>query len=60
MYESPLGGEPIPRKSPCVLTLSAQQRHKLEARARRYRLPDRDVVRGPSMRHPSAQVQEAP
>ena len=33
------------RKSPYVLELSADQRHELEARARRYTSPYRDVVR---------------
>jgi transposase len=33
------------RKSPYVLELTAEQRRKLEARARRYTLPYRDVVR---------------
>ena len=33
------------RKSPCVLEVSAEQRRELEARARRYTLPYRDVVR---------------
>jgi hypothetical protein len=33
------------RKSPYVLELTADQRHALEARARRYTLPYRDVVR---------------
>ena len=33
------------RKSPYVLELTAEQRHELEARARRYTLPYRDVVR---------------
>jgi hypothetical protein len=33
------------RKSPYVLTLAAAQRSELEARARRYTLPYRDVVR---------------
>ncbi len=35
----------MPRKSPYVLELSADQRCELEARARRYTLPYRDVVR---------------
>jgi len=35
----------MPRKSPYNLTLSAEQRTELEARARRYTLPYRDVVR---------------
>lgn len=33
------------RKSPFVLSLTAEQRRELEARARRYTLPYRDVVR---------------
>ena len=35
----------MPRKSPYTVTLSAEQRAELEARARRYTLPYRDVVR---------------
>jgi transposase len=35
----------MPRKSPYVLELSAEQRHELEARARKYTLPYRDVIR---------------
>jgi transposase len=35
----------VPRKSPYTVTLSAEQRAELEARARRYTLPYRDVVR---------------
>jgi hypothetical protein len=35
----------VPRKSPYTVTLSAEQRVELEARARRYTLPYRDVVR---------------
>jgi transposase len=35
----------VPRKSPYAVTLSAEQRAELEARARRYTLPYRDVVR---------------
>jgi len=35
----------VPRKSPYVVRLSADQRRELEARARRYTLPYRDVVR---------------
>lgn len=35
----------MPRKSPYVLSLSAGQRRELEARARRYTLPYREVVR---------------
>jgi transposase len=33
------------RKSPYVLDLTNEQRHELEARARRYTSPYRDVVR---------------
>jgi transposase len=33
------------RRSPYVVELTAEQRHELEARARRYTLPYRDVVR---------------
>jgi len=35
----------MPRRSPYVVRLSAEQRRELEARARRYTLPYRDVVR---------------
>jgi transposase len=35
----------MPRKSPYVLELTAEQRSELQARARRYTLPYRDVVR---------------
>ncbi|MDQ6909164.1 MAG: helix-turn-helix domain-containing protein [Actinomycetota bacterium] len=35
----------MPRKSPYVLSLAADQRRELEARSRRYTLPYRDVVR---------------
>lgn len=35
----------MPRKSPYVLNLTADQRRELEARSRRYTLPYRDVVR---------------
>ncbi len=35
----------MPRKSPYTVTLSAEQRAELEARARRYTLPYRDVIR---------------
>ena len=35
----------MPRKSPYVLDLTPDQRRELEARARRYTLPYRDVVR---------------
>ena len=35
----------MPRKSPYSVTLSLEQRAELEARARRYTLPYRDVVR---------------
>jgi transposase len=35
----------MPRKSPYDVTLSPEQRVELEARARRYTLPYRDVVR---------------
>ena len=35
----------MPRKSPFLLELSAEQRYELEARSRRYTLPYRDVVR---------------
>lgn len=35
----------MPRKSPYVLELTAEQCRELEARARRYTLPYRDVVR---------------
>lgn len=35
----------MPRKSPYVLILTADQRRELEARSRRYTLPYREVVR---------------
>lgn len=35
----------MPRKSPYMLALTAEQRRELESRARRYTLPYRDVVR---------------
>ena len=35
----------MPRKSPYVVTLTTEQQRELEARARRYTLPYRDVVR---------------
>ncbi|MGH9278302.1 MAG: helix-turn-helix domain-containing protein [Acidimicrobiales bacterium] len=35
----------MPRRSPYVLDLTPDQRRELEARARRYTLPYRDVVR---------------
>ena len=35
----------MPRKSPYVLRLTVDQRQELEARARQYTLPYRDVVR---------------
>jgi CRP-like cAMP-binding protein len=35
----------MPRKSPYVLELTAEQRRELEARARKYTLPYCDVVR---------------
>jgi transposase len=35
----------MPRKSPYVVELSAEQRRELEARARKYTLPYRDVIR---------------
>ena len=35
----------MPRKSPYALDLTAAQRRELEARARRYTLPYRDVIR---------------
>lgn len=35
----------MPRKSPYNVTLSTEERVELEARARRYTLPYRDVVR---------------
>jgi transposase len=36
---------PMPRKGPYVVTLTMEQQRELEARARRYTLPYRDVVR---------------
>jgi transposase len=35
----------VPRKSPYTLTLTAAQHRELQARARRYTLPYRDVIR---------------
>jgi CRP-like cAMP-binding protein len=35
----------MPRKSPYGVELSAEQRRELEARARKYTLPYRDVIR---------------
>ena len=35
----------MPRKSPFVLSLNAEQRTELESRARRYTLPYREVLR---------------
>ena len=35
----------MPRKSPYVVELTAEQRRELQARSRRYTLPYRDVVR---------------
>ncbi len=35
----------MPRKSPYVITLSSKERRVLQARARRYTLPYREVVR---------------
>jgi transposase len=35
----------MPRKSPYTLELTGEQRAELEARARRYTLPYRDVIR---------------
>jgi transposase len=35
----------MPKSSPFVVDLSVQERHELEARARRYTSPYRDVVR---------------
>ncbi len=35
----------MPRKSPFVIALRAHERAELEARARRYTLPYRDVIR---------------
>ena len=35
----------MPRKSPYLLDLTGEQRRELEARARKYTLPYRDVVR---------------
>jgi uncharacterized membrane protein len=38
-------GEAVPRKSPYIIKLSKQERDVLEAQARRYTLPYRDVIR---------------
>jgi len=35
----------MPRKSPFLLELSAEQRRELEARSRRYTMPYREVIR---------------
>lgn len=35
----------MPRKSPYLLDLTADQRRELESRARKYTLPYRDVIR---------------
>jgi transposase len=35
----------VPRKSPYIIELSQQERDVLEAQARRYTLPYRDVIR---------------
>ena len=35
----------MPRKSPFVIRLSREERRQLEAQARRYTLPYRDVIR---------------
>jgi transposase len=35
----------MPRKSPYLLDLTADQRRELEARAKKYTLPYRDVIR---------------
>lgn len=35
----------MPRKSPYILRLTVDQRQELEARARQYTLPYRDVIR---------------
>src|ERR1700749_624153 len=42
---SPAERGSMPRKSPYTLKLSRDERRELEARARRYTLPYRDVVR---------------
>ncbi len=42
---APQKGILMPRKSPFILELDAEQRSVLEARARQYTLPYRDVVR---------------
>jgi hypothetical protein len=38
-------GHNLPRRSPFIISLSAPERRELEARARRYTSPYRDVVR---------------
>jgi hypothetical protein len=38
-------GQSLPRRSPFIISLSAPERRELEARARRYTSPYRDVVR---------------
>jgi len=38
-------GHDVPRKSPFIITLTAAERRELEARARKYTSPYRDVLR---------------
>jgi hypothetical protein len=38
-------GHDLPRRSPFIITLTAAERRELEARARRYTAPYRDVLR---------------
>ena len=42
---TPQWGYAMPRKSPFIIRLSREERRQLEAKARRYTLPYRDVIR---------------
>jgi hypothetical protein len=44
-YGFPTEEEAVPRKSPYTIELSQQEREILEAQARRYTLPYREVIR---------------
>jgi hypothetical protein len=46
----------MPKNSPFVVDLSVQERHELEARARRYTSPYRDVVRARNLAALMAQL----
>ncbi len=45
MYPPPKKGRRMPRRSPYLVQLTAEERRELEARARRHTLPYRDVMR---------------